>query len=124
MHFEEHQVNLCVVKKLYSEETHDFVAWTLTCKHARFIAHNAAGYDSWLIFHSIVKQKMGKDNKTRDLKINGSKIMSMTVGGNVFMDSYCHVATKLEKFGETFGLQDCKKGFFHTASALRKRRTT
>lgn len=110
-----HIVNLCIVKKLYSDEKHifynieDFVKFAVSCKRTTFIAHNGKAYDNWLVHKYIIKHTAHRPNK---LILAGNKIMYMKVKSVRFIDSLNHIAQALDTFPKTFGLKELKKGYF------------
>jgi hypothetical protein len=110
-----HDVNLCIVKRLYSDERHifynieDFVKFAISCKTSTFIAHNGKAYDNWMVHKYIIKHTAHRPNK---LILAGNKIMYMKVKSIRFMDSLNHIAQALSTFPKTFGLTEMKKGYF------------
>lgn len=136
----EHVVNLvkalkmcraCVFKKLnkYNESiicqerchsefetfwnNEDFCDWLFDKRHDGFtaVAHNFKGYDGILVLDYIKRKRTG-DEPTPHILMNGTKIMTMFFRGVRFVDSLNFIQLPLEKFPETFGLKEMKKGFF------------
>jgi hypothetical protein len=110
-----HDVNLCIVKRLYSDERHifynieDFVKFAVSCTNTTFIAHNGKAYDNWMTHKYIIKHTGHRPNK---LILAGNKIMYMKVKSIRFIDSLNHIAQGLATFPKTFGLTEMKKGYF------------
>jgi len=110
-----HIVNLCVVKKLFTDEVYkfgtieEFVKWFLKLTNSTFIAHNGKAYDTWLVHKYIIKHTNKKPNK---LILAGNKIMYMKINTIRFIDSINHIAGSLANFTKTFKITEAKKGYF------------
>lgn len=110
-----HDVNLCIVKRLYTDEKHifynieDFVKFAVSGTRSTFIAHNGKAYDNWMVHKYIIKHTAHRPNK---LILAGNKIMYMKVKSIRFIDSLNHIAQGLATFPKTFGLTEMKKGYF------------
>ena len=73
-----------------------FLAWLEARgagKAPTFIAHNASGYDSYLILQEIKRRRIAMPEK---LIMAGAKLMYMKYKGVRFIDSMRHVAGSLE----------------------------
>lgn len=114
-----HEFSMLVLQKLYTneewvfhniEEFHDFVnELTKKKKVSHFWAHNAKGYDSFIIF-SIFKEVF---NITPNKIIKqGQKIMMMRYGTVSFLDSMNHISGSLNNLITTFGLTINDKDYF------------
>jgi hypothetical protein len=110
-----HIVNLCIVKKLFSDEEYrfdtieEFVKFCVSLKNSTFIAHNGKAYDNWMVHKYLINHTAHRPNK---LILAGNKIMYMKVKSIRFIDSLNHIAQSLATFPKTFGLKELKKGFF------------
>ena len=110
-----HEVNLCVVKKLFSDEVYrfnnieEFVMWLIKKTNSTFIAHNGRDYDTWLVHKYLLKHTQKRPSK---LILSGNKIMYMKLNTIRFIDSINHVAGSLAKFTKTFNIEEVKKGYF------------
>jgi len=110
-----HIVNLCIVKKLFSDDEYkfdtieEFVKFCVSLKNSTFIAHNGKAYDNWMVHKYIINHTAHRPNK---LILAGNKIMYMKVKSIRFIDSLNHIAQGLATFPKTFGLKELKKGFF------------
>lgn len=110
-----HIVNLCVVKKLFSDEVYrfenieDFVMWLLKLTNSTFVAHNGKAYDTWLVHKYIIKHTNKRPSK---LILSGNKIMYMKINTIRFIDSINHIAGSLANFSKTFKITETKKGYF------------
>lgn len=91
----------------------DFCNWLFDEKHIGFtaVAHNFKGYDGILVLDYIKRKRTG-DEAAPQLLMNGTKIMTMVFRGVRFVDSLNFIQLPLEKFPETFGLKEIKKGYF------------
>ena len=110
-----HIVNLCIVKQLYSENKwyfdtiEEFTKFAVEQKNTTFIAHNGKAYDTWMVHKYLIKHTGLRPNK---LILAGNKIMYMKVKTVRFIDSLNHIAQGLASFPKTFGVTEMKKGFF------------
>lgn len=113
-----HIVNLVKVGKMYDDtfsktfyNIKEFVEWISTLKKSTFIAHNARGYDAWLIHHHL-NITFGK--KPDNIVLAGQKIMYMVVDSIRFIDSLSFIQSTLSELPKTFGLDTniIKKGYF------------
>lgn len=115
-----HKANLVVAKNVYSGEQKiwfgetclsDFVEFMCVYNRGKNIcvAHNAAGYDTRLVFEEICK----KDIKIEDPIVRGTKIMKLQVGPVIFQDSLLHLPGALRKLAKDFcqGIH-LEKGYF------------
>ena len=77
----------------------------------KMIAHNARGYDTWLLHRHMKKHTGTRPDK---IVMAGAKIMYMKFKNVDFIDSLNHIQSKLSKFPKTFGLDETKfkKGFY------------
>ena len=74
------------------------------------LAHNAAGYDSRLIFDAACKIS---SKVKMDVILRGAKFMQLTVGDCVFRDSLLHVKGSLKALAKDFcSSSEIRKGFF------------
>lgn len=69
--------NKCDVRFCFSKVS-DFVDWMVdpSNSHFIFIAHNAKGYDSYMIINELQKRKTTTDAKI-ETNVNGTKVMYM-----------------------------------------------
>ena len=115
----QHIVNFAVVqemgvndptKTLTFTNINDLVQWMLKQKRAKFIAHNAKAYDSWLIRAQLMKIKA----RPKTLIMAGNKIMMMEFASLTWIDSLNHLASSLAGLPKMFGMDTglVKKGFF------------
>ena len=91
----------------------DFCDWLFSKAHMGYtaIAHNFKGYDGILVLDYIKSNRTGHEGVPQ-LLMNGTKIMTMVFRGVRFIDSLNFIQLPLEKFPETFGLTEMKKGYF------------
>lgn len=121
-----HNIGVIVVTRLYTRESVTFrgvnagVVFRAWCgaqkKKTVLVAHNAAAYDTCLLFEAFTKiddEYYGKDYPTELIKA-GAKIVQMKVGKVIFRDSMKHVPGSLESLARAFGLpaELQSKGFF------------
>lgn len=115
-----HHVTLIIAKNRYTGEVVDFKGdeamscfadFALKQKDTTWIAHNARGYDTWLLNRHL-KQKTG--TRPNKIVLAGAKIMFLKYGSVTFIDSLNHIQSKLEDLPATFGLDEgkFKKGFY------------
>uniref|UniRef100_A0A1I8GYG9 DNA-directed DNA polymerase n=1 Tax=Macrostomum lignano TaxID=282301 RepID=A0A1I8GYG9_9PLAT len=90
-----------------------FFAWLSTAFRggAIVVAHNASGYDSFLLLGALLN---GLAKKRPQVLFQGSRLMSMTVDKLVFKDSLNFIPIPLAQFPKALGLADTKlaKGTF------------
>lgn len=114
-----HEFSMLVLQKLYTneewifyklEEFHDFINNLSEKKQITHLwAHNAKGYDSFIIF-SIFKEEF---NITPNKIIKqGKKIMLMRYGTVSFLDSMNHLGGSLNNLINTFDLKINDKDYF------------
>lgn len=89
------------------------VEWMLEQKGCRFIAHNAQGYDLFLIYHKILNEL----HIPCEPVLAGNKVRHLSVGKGAakvqFYDSLCHYPTSLAAFPKMVGLpESVEKGHF------------
>lgn len=108
-------LTVAVFKKLYTaevkvcrsaEEAYDFIS--RLPRPTTLIAHNGAKYDTYLVFHELLKRSTVAPKTV----FAGQKIIAMTWGGCTFLDSYRHLAMSLEAAARSFGGGAESKGFF------------
>ncbi|MBL4845714.1 MAG: hypothetical protein JKY65_09320 [Planctomycetes bacterium] len=116
-----HKIGVIVAMELYTRErlvfrgpecALEFHRWVAGFrKKATLIAHNASGYDAWLIFQEFKKNALVYPS---DIICVGRKIISMKCGTVTFIDSMRHIAGSLERLAKTFELplELGSKGFF------------
>jgi hypothetical protein len=115
-----HHVGLIVAMRLYTREVVvfngsgvcvDFIAWVNSLPQATLIAHNASGYDAYLLLQAFKEA----GNAPSGIALEGQKVIFMKVGAVKFIDSMRHVAGSLERVAATFappGGAPLAKGFF------------
>ena len=82
------------------ESLDDLAKWMAGCKNCVFIAHNAQGYDAFII-HNYMRYTLGvKTNATT----NGLKVMSFRWGSCKMFDSLNHVGSSLASLPKVVGL--------------------
>uniref|UniRef100_A0A1I8HHV9 DNA-directed DNA polymerase n=2 Tax=Macrostomum lignano TaxID=282301 RepID=A0A1I8HHV9_9PLAT len=90
-----------------------FFTWLSTTFRggAIVVAHNASGYDSFLLLGALLN---GLAKKRPQVLFQGSRLMSMTVDKLVFKDSLNFIPIPLAQFPKALGLADTKlaKGTF------------
>uniref|UniRef100_A0A1I8HD58 DNA-directed DNA polymerase n=1 Tax=Macrostomum lignano TaxID=282301 RepID=A0A1I8HD58_9PLAT len=90
-----------------------FFAWLSTAFRggAIVVAHNASGYDAFLLLGALLN---GLAKKRPQVLFQGSRLMSMTVDKLVFKDSLNFIPIPLAQFPKALGLADTKlaKGTF------------
>uniref|UniRef100_A0A1I8FZS5 DNA-directed DNA polymerase n=3 Tax=Macrostomum lignano TaxID=282301 RepID=A0A1I8FZS5_9PLAT len=90
-----------------------FFTWLSTAFRggAIVVAHNASGYDSFLLLGALLN---GLAKKRPQVLFQGSRLMSMTVDKLVFKDSLNFIPIPLAQFPKALGLADTKlaKGTF------------
>ncbi len=103
-----HRPNLAVAINIFTKEemtfsnVEEFIQELISKTDKNFvcIAHNAAGYDSRLIFAALIKMKgLPKRNIFR-----GTKLVYMMYENIVFLDSMLHLLGSLSKLGKEFDL--------------------
>jgi hypothetical protein len=75
------------------------------------ICHNFKGYDSSFVMEWILENMTSLD-KTPDVLMNGSKILSLKFRKIKIIDSLSFLPMPLDKFSKTFDIKELKKGFF------------
>jgi hypothetical protein len=112
--------NLVVAQNVYSGEQKvwfgetcldDFLAFMATYNRGKnvCVAHNAAKYDSRLVFEAAVQ----KDYVIKNLMVRGAKIMRMEVGSVLFQDSLLHLPGALRRLAKEFCRDvHLEKGYF------------
>ena len=102
-----HEVDTVVVRRCYSDERlvyhslPDFMRWAMAQKNCTFIAHNARGYDGWMIWQYLINNTAQRPSH---LVLAGNKVMYMKHKSNRYLDSLNHIASSLEKLPTIFGL--------------------
>lgn len=114
-----HEFSMLVLKSIDDNEEliftdvakfHDFVNTTSNKKQITHLwAHNAKGYDSFMLFHIFKEEFNITPNK---LIRQGQKIMMMRYGTVSFLDSMNHIAGSLNNLIPTFGLDISGKDYF------------
>jgi hypothetical protein len=93
----------------------DFIRFMLNHNGGRNIclAHNASGYDSRLVFSTLVEMAAA-DIRTIKPILRGTKFMRMEVGHTVFVDTMLHLRGRLKDLAAQFfpGHEDLHKGNF------------
>lgn len=88
----------------------EFVAFALSKKNTTWVAHNAKGYDAWLILRRLCNNH---DIRPSKIALVGQKVMMMRVKSLVFLDSASHFEMSLDALPKTFGLSEgTRKGFY------------
>lgn len=112
-----HKPNLAVARNVFNPEEElefrtipDFIRQLLAVpKNYICIAHNAAGYDSRLVFADLIKMK----GKPKKIIRRGTKIIYMQYENIVFLDSMMHLLGSLARLGKDFNLdKNLLKGHF------------
>lgn len=114
-----HEVNLAVIKNVFTNEekyfkgdtaVEDMYAFISQHNYGRniVIAHNASGYDSRLVF-----EKLMNTGKKPSVIFRGSKIIRVTFNDTcIFIDSMLHVQGSLRKLAKEYGYTNIRKGHF------------
>lgn len=116
--------NYVVYKNVFTGETRETESITEFVQDMLFktndgnnvvVAHNASGYDSRLIFDEMSRM-VGMENRI-ELIPRGSKILRMSVGKTVFIDSMLHLSGSLKSLaGECLkgnpDYENMEKGYF------------
>lgn len=109
----QHKANLVVARNVFTDEEkifhgdtclEDFLHFTIGYNKGKnvFVAHNASGYDSRLLFDALVRMEIGKNP---DAIFRGRKILSITIGKTKFLDSMLHTPGSLKALAKSY----CKK---------------
>jgi len=95
--------NRCVTcKKQYEFKTiEEFCKWCLKQKFYIQIAHNLKGYDGVFLLNYFINYMLPSD-KTPDIILNGTKILSIQFRDIKIIDSYSFLAMALAEFPKTF----------------------
>lgn len=107
-----HEVSIIVVEKLYSDQPsrvfhniHEFVNFIKRMpKQARFYAHNAKNYDSFLLISEVINNSIGL--RIGNMVEVGRKIIQAEIGKIILLDSMSHFGGSLEKQIADFGLKE------------------
>ena len=77
-----------------------FINFALSNNDGRniFVAHNASGYDSRLIFEAMIK--LLPENQIPSTTLRGTKFMRMQVGPTIFLDSMMHLSGSLSSLAK------------------------
>ncbi|XP_026286850.1 uncharacterized protein LOC113212391 [Frankliniella occidentalis] len=70
-------------------------------------AHNAKSYDSVFLLQEMIKRQLKPE-----LVLQGSKIISMTLGNWKFIDSLMFLTMPLSAMPKSFGFEELKKGYW------------
>lgn len=91
----------------------DFCDWLFGHENNNYtaIAHYFKGYDGIHVTNYIYNH-MTINDKVPEMIMTGSKINYMIFRGIRFIDSLNFLSMSLEKFSDTFGITEVKKGFF------------
>lgn len=108
-------ITTAVFKKLYTptiricngeEELFNFIRDN---GKAVYIAHNGAKYDTFLIYHVLLKRSSARQSAV----FQGQKILKLQWSGATFLDSLRHLSVSLEKCARDYGLLKRRSYFPH-----------
>jgi hypothetical protein len=102
----------CNCENVEFKNNNDFCEWLFEQEEELVaICHNFKGYDSSFVMEWILENMTSLD-KTPDVLMNGSKILSLKFRKIKIIDSLSFLPMPLDKFSKTFDIKELKKGFF------------